>query len=122
MADIDKSSQSRVWMTTLMKESFFYDCDWISEAWRLYGKLGETVSNFQMLEVISINFPTLPHRPVGGGGDWERPGDRPVSLHCQGQDHVVGGGEGERLQELEDLAEHQPSHPLAVEDLPYQLT
>ena len=45
-----------------------------------------------------------------------------MSLHGQGQDHVVGGAQGESLQEFENLAEDQTSHPPSVQDLPHQLT
>ena len=45
-----------------------------------------------------------------------------MSLHCQGEDHVVGGAQGEGLEEFENLAEYQPSKPLSVQDLPDKLT
>ena len=45
-----------------------------------------------------------------------------MSLQCEGEDHVVGGGQGESLQEFENLAEDQTSHPPSVQDLPHQLT
>ena len=43
-----------------------------------------------------------------------------MSLHGEREDHVVGGGDGEGLEELEDLAEHPAGHP-AVHDLPDHL-
>ena len=61
-------------------------------------------------------------KPVWGAAHWERSGDGSVSLHGQGQDHVVGGAQGESLQEFENLAEDQASHPPSVQDLPHQLT
>ena len=45
-----------------------------------------------------------------------------MSLHCECEDHVVGGAQGEGLQEFENLAENQTSYPSSVEDLPDKLT
>ena len=42
-----------------------------------------------------------------------------MSLQGEGEDHVVGGGEGEGLQELEDLAEDDTSHPPPSHHLPH---
>ena len=44
----------------------------------------------------------------------------PVTLHGKGKDHVVRGGDGVGLEELEELAEHPARHP-AVHDLPDHL-
>ena len=44
----------------------------------------------------------------------------PVALHREGEDHVVRGGDGVGLEELEELAEHPARHP-AVHDLPDHL-
>ena len=44
----------------------------------------------------------------------------PVTLHGEGEDHVVRGGDGVGLEELEELAEHPARHP-AVHDLPDHL-
>ena len=57
-----------------------------------------------------------------GGEEGERLGDCPEPLQGQGQDHVVGGGEGVGLEKLEYLAEYKTSQPLPVQDLPHQLT
>ena len=44
-----------------------------------------------------------------------------MSLYREGEDHVVGGGDGEGLEELKELAERPARHP-AVHDLPDHLT
>ena len=43
-----------------------------------------------------------------------------MTLHGEGEDHVVRGGDGVGLEELEELAEHPARHP-AVHDLPDHL-
>ena len=43
-----------------------------------------------------------------------------MPLHGKGEDHVVRGGDGVGLEELEELAEHPARHP-AVHDLPDHL-
>ena len=81
---------------------------------------GEDKSNGLVGLVRSL--PGSISKPVRGAVHRERPGDRPVPLHRQGQDHVVGGAQGEGLQELENLAENQSSNPLSTQDLPDKLT
>ena len=43
-----------------------------------------------------------------------------MPLHGEGEDHVVGEGDGIGLEELEELAEHPARNP-AVHDLPDHL-
>ena len=43
-----------------------------------------------------------------------------MPLYGESEDHVVGGGDGVGLEELEELAEHPAGHP-AVHDLPDHL-
>ena len=43
-----------------------------------------------------------------------------MPLHGKGEDHVVRGGDGVGLEELEELAEHPARNP-AVHDLPDHL-
>ena len=55
-------------------------------------------------------------------GHCQRSGHSSVYIYSQRKHHVVGGGEGKRLQELEDLTEGQTSNPVPVKYLPHQLT
>ena len=45
-----------------------------------------------------------------------------MPVNGQGDEHVVGGGQGVGLEKLEHLAEDQTSQPLSVQYLPDQLT